>query len=273
MFGQVSYADPSIASALLTLVLLLSLVFSLLISVWVPATKRPDPRPTPVRPRERLLAFPSVDFVGKYRVRKVDRRLYHWLTSLVCETEVGDPSAESHRPLLEFRGDFRAITRLHPIGGLVACLGSPHRDLRRLAIYLLGRSSRGATVSAVKALRDDPDPRVRREVAKALARMAEWTELQAMTLHDDDPRVRCQASILSNTTRRPYSDRLKLALHVYGRMYEPSPFRSHMPLFMLEPIGAGKAAKTREWIRRILEHIRKLVRASVRDQAARRLDQ
>lgn len=211
-----------------------------------------------------------VDFEGKrYRVRERDRQVCDWLTSLVWEWQNGDPSEESHRPLLQFRNDFRAINSLHPIGGLVCCLKSSNRELQRLAIWLLGRSAGGATVNAVKVFRDDPDARIRREVAKALRRMAEWTELQSMARHDEDARVRSQASSLSNTVRRPYAERLgRFVQHVGGEVFEPGHYSSHMPVFMLQPVGPGKPAKPRDWIRRILEHIRQLVRFSNRNRAA-----
>jgi hypothetical protein len=41
-----------------------------------------------------------------------------------------------------------------------------------------------------------------------------------------------------------------------------------MPVFMLQPVGPGKPAKSRDWIRRILQHIQQLVRFSSRNRAA-----
>jgi len=211
-----------------------------------------------------------VDFEGKrYRVRERDRQVCDWLTSLVWEWQNGDPSEESHRTLLEFRDDFRSLTSLHPIGGLVCCLRSPNRELRRLAIWLLGRSAGGATVNAVKTFRDDPDPRIRREVAKTLRRMAEWTELRSMAWHDEDARVRSHASTLSNTVRRPYAERLgRFVQHAGGEVFEPGHYSSHMPVFMVQPVGPGKPAKSRDFIRRVLEHIRELVRSRFKNHAA-----
>ena len=100
-------------------------------------------------------------------------------------------------------------------------------------------------------------------------RMAEWTELQAMACHDEDARVRSQATTLSNTVRRPYAERLgRFAQHAGGEVFEPGRYSSHMPVFMVQPVGPGKPAKSRDFIRRILEHIRELVRSRFKNHAA-----
>jgi hypothetical protein len=123
-------------------------------------------------------------------------------------------------------------------------------------------------VAAVKSRVHDPDPRVRREVARSLRRLGQWTELESMANDDQDVRVRAVAGFFA-TTRRDHSQKLRrFVVHGGGEIFEPGRYTSHMPVFMIQPVGPGKPAKTRNLIRRILEHIRELVRSRFKDHAA-----
>jgi hypothetical protein len=91
-----------------------------------------------------------------------------------------------------------------------------------------------------------------------------------LALQDPDPRVRqVAASTLASPVKQTYSERLsRFVHHAGGKVFEPGRYSSHMPVFMLQPVGAGKPAKSRDWIRRILEHIRELVRSRFKNPAA-----
>ena len=275
LLGQASSSEETTA-VVAALIVMFGAVFLILLVVWRQARNLTDPRlrgqPLMQAPRRFGLGAQQdhVEFGGKrYRMTLGDHQVKEWLNDLVEWWRLSHFQEDHPVRLVRLRKEFRSIIAARPIGGLVCCLSDPDTELRKLAIWLLGRCSGGATVTAVKFLRSSEDPSIRRQVAKALQRMGEWTELHSMATRDDDPRVRCQASNLSNTTRRSYSDRLRQYVqHVGGEVFEPGRYSSHMPVFLLEPVGAGKPAKSRQWIRRILEHIRQLVRLTNRNRAA-----
>ena len=234
-----------------------------------------EPRPigqTLMQDRRRFgrSALPSfVEFAGRrFGLCPVDHQVREWLSELIEWWHLSRIQNESPIRLVRLRQEFRGIIAGRPIGGLVSCLSDPDRELRKLAIWLLGRCSGRVSITAVNLLQSDPDPAIRRHVAMALKRMGGWAELHRMATHDDDARVRRVGSI-SVTMRPSYSERLRqFVQHGGGEIFEPGRYASHMPVFMLQPIGPGKPAKPRDWIRRILDHIRQLVRFSRRDRAA-----
>ena len=205
----------------------------------------------------------------RFRVTNADRQVAGWLSALVLERQSDTEPIKRQLSLVKLRHDFRLTISLQPIGGLLCCLRSPNDELRILAVWLLGRCASGAAVNAVKSLSEDSNARIRREVVRAFQRMAEWTELQAMAKDDPDAHVRTQATTLLITTKRPYAARLsRFARHTGGEPFEPGRYSSHMPVFMLHPVGPGTPAKSRDFIRRILEHIRELVRSRFKNHAA-----
>ncbi len=211
-----------------------------------------------------------VQFAGRrYSLTPDDHQTREWLKELIQWRHLSRIQKESPIRLVRFRRDFRRIVSSKPVGGLVSCLSEPDKELRKLAIWLLGRCSGRAGIAAVSTLQGDPDPVVRRHVAKALKRMSGWSELYQMATRDDDSRVRCAASSLSIGTRRPHTERLRqFVQHGGGEVFDPGRYTSHMPVFMVQPVGPGKPAKSRDWIRRILEHIRELVRSRFKNHAA-----
>lgn len=233
------------------------------------------------RPRRRFSApssygcmFSMAEYVeflwgNRVRVTNADHQVAGWLSALVLERQSDIEPTKRKFALVELRHDFRLIISLRPIGGLLCCLRSPNDELRLLAVWLLGRCASGAAVNAVKSLSEDSNARIRREVVRAFQRMAEWTELQAMAKYDQDARVCTQATTSSMTTKRPYAARLnRFMRHIRGEHFEPGHYSSHMPVFMVQPVGPGKPAKSRDFIRRILEHIRELVRSRFKNHAA-----
>lgn len=230
--------------------------------------QRPLPESFPVGWTRGLLPDYVAWYLGRgYSVRRVEWEVADWLTALInarSSTNTGD----QRFALVTFRHDFRTIISLAPIGGLIWCAASMNSELCALAVWLLSRCRDEAAVRAVKRRVDDPDPRVRREVARSFRRLAEWTELERMADCDQDVGVRALAKLLA-TTRRNHSQSLhRFVVHGGGEVYEPGRYTSHMPVFMLQPVGPGKPAKSRDWIRRILEHIRELVRSRFKNRAA-----
>lgn len=162
-------------------------------------------------------------------------------------------------PLVRFRDDFRQIVRSRPIIGLMGCLFVQDLEVRRLAIWLLGRCGRCRNVGLIAKFRTHPDRSVRKEVARALRHMNAFRELTEFVASENDPRIRRLATL---PPRDSYQRRMGRYLEqdVERVAVGPIPSHSRMPLRFFVSIGSGKPAKTVEFIRRILEDIRRLVR-------------
>jgi HEAT repeats len=198
-----------------------------------------------------------------------DRESKEWLLELIRRRDVCYRKQERPIPLVRFRGQFRRLSQLRPVSGLVSCLLEPDPDVRKVATWLLGRCRATRSASALCVLRSSRDAAIRRQVAIALKRMGECAELQWMAIRDPDARVRCIAGSQPPVNRRSYSDRLKTYVqHGGGELTRPGTFESRMALFISPSARQGNPAMTRQWIRRLLEHIRQLVRQPSRDHTA-----
>lgn len=200
---------------------------------------------------------PYVTFHGRrYRRAKRDNAAVGRLQSMITLRDSALEHGEVPQRLVQFRGDFRAIVYWRPITGLVECLKSERRELQRLALWLIGRCGKNRGASAVAVFRRHEDPLLRREAARALRRLGGWPALQTMALHDPDPRVR----LLATCAPPPeFTARFSRFTQTVREVTPALGHKARMPLFVRFSIGPGKAAKTREAIRRLLEHIRYLV--------------
>jgi HEAT repeat protein len=98
-------------------------------------------------------------------------------------------------------------------GALVEGLADPHPRVRWWCISLLDHVPDIRAIAAIEPLLDDPIPRVRRNAAHALGCIAckpEWcgavalgtvAKLEALAVHDENARVRRDASIALLTVR------------------------------------------------------------------------
>jgi hypothetical protein len=207
------------------------------------------------RRRERFpLRVETVEFGGRrFFLTAQDHDARAWVMEI----------AERRVPLIKFRAQFRRVIQAQPIGGLVSCLIEAHPGVRKLAVWLLGHCDVGRSATALSELRSAKDASLRRQVAKALRRMGKWVELQSMAIYDPDDRVRRIAGSQARFHQRSHGDRLRNYVTHGGReLIQPGTYVSRMALFISPSVGAGKPAKTRQWIRRLLEHIQELVRRS-----------
>jgi hypothetical protein len=93
--------------------------------------------------------------------------------------------------------------------------------------------------------------------------MDRFVELQSIALNDPDPRIRLVAVRRLRDKRRSHADRLRdYVTHRGGELIRPGTFITRMPLFIAPTVGIGTPVKSRQWIRRLLEHIQQLVRQS-----------
>ncbi len=133
--------------------------------------------------------------------------------------------------------------------------------VRRIAVWLRGRCRGNLGAATLAQLWQTDDVGVRKEITRALKRMGAWDYLRVIETADPNPRIR---RIAQPPTRRAFSVRLARFLTRIGRHEAGLP----APLLVSENCepGAGRPAKSGLFIRRILEHIRWLVRAPVDHQ-------
>lgn len=208
--------------------------------------------------QQKVLYGKSITFHGRrYRrgIRDIEAtgRLERIVTTRRASADDGAPPPR----LVEFRGEFRALASCRPIGGLVECLKSGDRELQALALWVLGRCGRNGGLSAVAVFRRHEDASIRREAARALRRLGGWPALESMALHDPDARVRRLATCPPPSD---FTERLARFTRTARKAPTRVAERPRMALFARIPLGPGQPAKSREFIRRILEHIRYLVR-------------
>jgi hypothetical protein len=126
----------------------------------------------------------------------------------------------------------------------------------RLAIWLLGRCRSTIATESVAARANHPDPKMRREVVRALQRMHGWSELRKFLETEQDSAIRRMA--MPRPPKR-YGARLQEFLgNVAARAVPPS----QQPLIITQhcDLAAGRPAKPRWMIRYLLERIQYWVR-------------
>jgi hypothetical protein len=146
-------------------------------------------------------------------------------------------------------GDMRAV-----LSAALERSGDPSGRL--LVIWLRGRCGGSLGTSCLVRFSQDPNARIRREVARALKRMGAWGPLREMAATDPDPRIRRMATV---RPPRPYSSRLQaFTRHCVQRVPRVRASR----LFLASEIGGGvaKPPKSATLIRDVLRRIQRLVR-------------
>jgi hypothetical protein len=161
----------------------------------------------------------------------------------------------------EYLPEFRRLGRDRPVQGLLWTLPRVSTDLQRLVVWLLGRCNNTQAIATIAPLRIDRSRKLRCEVARALGRLGARGELEVVAEHDPDPWIRDYAA---PRARRSFSARLGqfVADDVQTGRPLPADWRSPMPLLMTGPLDKRHGPKPASLIRRILEHIRLVLRGS-----------
>jgi hypothetical protein len=176
------------------------------------------------------------------------------LLRTAAKTLEGSPASVR---LLSYCGDFYWIIHRQPmplLGYVVERTNSA--SIRRLAIWLLGRCRSTIATESVAARANDPDPKMRREVVRALQRMHGWSELRKIVETEQDPVIRRMAM-----PRSPKSYGVRLQ-EFMGNVAARAVPTSRQPLIITEhcDLAAGRPAKPRWVIRYLLERIQYWVR-------------
>jgi hypothetical protein len=161
----------------------------------------------------------------------------------------------------EYLPEFRRLARDRPVQGLLWTLPRVSTDLQRLVVWLLARCHNTQAIARIAPLRIDPSRKLRCEVARALDHLGARGELEVVAEHDPDPWIRDYAA---PRARRSFATRLGqfVADEVQTGRPLPADWRSPMPLLVTVPLDERHGPKPVSLIRRILEHIRLVLRGS-----------
>jgi hypothetical protein len=178
-----------------------------------------------------------------------------WFLSTFVISRWRQSSQTPSRSLLSYRQEFRAIADSKPVTGLVWCLlRSRREESRLLAVWLLGRVGADRVATLLRDEARDASLRVRRATVKALRRLGRLREMRTLTAIETDERMLRLAGYAPRNFPRVLAK-----WHVpEGAAVAPPP----RPLEVFVEIGADspRRPKSRDFIRRILDHIRHLLR-------------
>jgi hypothetical protein len=157
---------------------------------------------------------------------------------------------------MTYRADFRRIQQSNCTTGLICCF--LHPDLieeQRLAVWLLGRSNRRINPRILMRHARSCPVSVRREIVKALRRMDAYKFATEVARGEKDSRLLALSAGMKRDFRRILSK-----WKVSDEAAVPPPARP-FELFV-ELQSDPHRAKTGDWIRTFLEHIRMLLRSA-----------
>ncbi len=154
------------------------------------------------------------------------------------------------------RDDFRGMLQyMSPTVFVFLLQRTSAAPMKRLAIWLLGRSPGTLGTSAIADAARNGRVLIRREAARALQRKHAWAQLRDLLADDEDARVRRFAT---QRSPQPYQQRLESFLgDVTPR--ETSGRRAALQVAADLASSPGRPPKSPQFIRYILEHIRALV--------------
>jgi hypothetical protein len=164
------------------------------------------------------------------------------------------------RALLAFRRRVREVMAAPP-RAVLAYFAAQTNDpaCRRLAIWLRGRCRGTLGTLMFWRLWADAELSLRRELTRAFKRMDAWHYLRRIEEDDPDPRIRQMAR---QPVPRSFDSRLLRFLNCVHPTETP---KGETTLFIHHEVDldSGRPAKPRWLIRRLLEHIRALVRGQL----------
>lgn len=192
-----------------------------------------------------------------------DTAALQFLHAVADEWQPDQPSL-----LIRFRHQFREIIEHRPIAGLLACLDTSNENLIRVAVWLLGRCGDRSARTVLAEIGTCSNPRVRRDVAHALNRLCAWPQIRSMELVESEVRVlRC----LRSAKRELDTSRLRGCASGAAATQLVVIERSTMPYWMGVLPGRGRAPKSLDYVRLLLERIcGQLARSRVQPSGAAR---
>jgi hypothetical protein len=185
--------------------------------------------------------------LGKDGVRAIE--ILAWLRK--AEGRLGRPSEIlARRPLV------REIERIQASAALSYVIANSRDDrLRRLAIWLRGRSGGYLGAKDVAEFALYPNDAIRKEVARCLRRLKAWSPLREMATRDPDPKIRALAT---QATAENYERRQKRFL---GNMSVLKTTSHDAPFLLSKGVDLSDfgPAKPPGFIRQVLARIQSLV--------------
>ncbi|MEX2558389.1 MAG: hypothetical protein WD403_00675 [Pirellulales bacterium] len=176
-------------------------------------------------------------------------------------------AGETPLRLISFKDDFRRLLRAGPLAGLIWTLRYGKAEAQWMAVWLLGRFADGRVAAAVKPFYSHPDQRIRKHAMRGVRRLLTIEGLERLAAEENDPAYR---GLQTAGLRKPFSNRLARYLQGVegtGAAGEPA----GMEWFLAHELDEPVLPKSRSFIRRLLEHIRRLVHPSPADEEVRTL--
>lgn len=160
-------------------------------------------------------------------------------------------------PLVRLRASFREILRDKPVAGLVDAMSMSEGSIRQrmIAAWLLGHCGEKRAVGAIRELAEHSDPALRKAAAHALRRLGARLDLELMAAQETDPRVLRAARL---APPKPFAQRLTSFV---ARDVTPTgaPPAAAQPLWLFRPLWEYHPPRRAEWMRTLLERLRRLV--------------
>ncbi|MEX0711493.1 MAG: hypothetical protein WD278_04045 [Pirellulales bacterium] len=166
---------------------------------------------------------------------------------------------------ISFKADFRRLLRAGPLAGLIWTLRYGKAEAQWMAVWLLGRFADGRVAAAVKPFYSHPDQRIRKHAMRGVRRLLTIEGLERLAAEENDP---AHGDLETAGLRRSFSNRLTRYLEgVEGTGAADEP--PGMEWFLAHELDEPVLPKSPSFIRRLLEHIRRLVHPTAADEEVR----
>lgn len=180
------------------------------------------------------------------------RKLAQFIRARRSATDHG----ESPPRLVARRAEFRYWTAQGRVVPFFLLLDNDDPQAMLLGIWLLGRCHQSFAISIVGEQAWTGDARRRREVVRALRRLNAWRELKCFS-RDDDLRIRRMALAATESPQKPFTSRIERYLKSTNAITRQ---RHPVSFFTAWDESPGRPPKSSQWIRAILERLRRRVR-------------
>lgn len=201
--------------------------------------------------------------LGNSRCRYFVSRADHYALELLEEIRADMPHAADRVWLLKHRNRIRKIVNTRSRAALTyLALTSRDPGVRRLSIWLRGLCGGNLGASLLYALAWKSDVETHLLVGRAMRHMGAWAQLRELAKRPDLPAM--QIRIFRERPARQYASRLhQFVEHIPARRYSPELAKRKLVVAQGVRVGAGKPAKSRWEIRRVLLRIHQLVSGKI----------